>query len=271
LTKLAHKYKAIDIERPLFFYLAAVILVIGLAVFQDYLFSRIRSTGFYISESLLYNTIWLFFLPLMYAVLRLHEMWSDSSMTRQGLYAFGAAAIFSLIHILLSTSFFVSISYLIFTPGHRFVSIWKSTMSQELYIIFACYAIVPFVHRLISNPKTEESSQLKQYSSTLLLKKTDKIISVDTDKVALIITDKPYTTIFTTDGDKYLDSRSLKFFEGVLDPHLFCRVHRSTIVRTGSVVQIKSRQNGDYDAILDDGRIVRLSRHYRKYWDQLLH
>ena len=41
------------------------ILIYGLAIFQDYLFSRFKSTGFYWSDTMLYNIYWLFFIPFI--------------------------------------------------------------------------------------------------------------------------------------------------------------------------------------------------------------
>ncbi len=47
------------------------ILAIGLSVFQDYVYSQVKNTGFYLSESLLYNSIWIFLVPLSFMQVRL--------------------------------------------------------------------------------------------------------------------------------------------------------------------------------------------------------
>jgi two-component system LytT family response regulator len=70
---------------------------------------------------------------------------------------------------------------------------------------------------------------------------------------------------------RYFDSRTLKDFEDLLNPEFFLRVHRSSMVNTAYVKALTSRQNGDYDALLENGQTVRLSRHYRENWQQLLH
>lgn len=47
-----------------------------------------------------------------------------------------------------------------------------------------------------------------------------------------------------------------------LDTRTFVRVHKSTIVNLEKVSSFKSRLNGDYDLLLKNGTIVRLSRTY---------
>lgn len=54
---------------------------------------------------------------------------------------------------------------------------------------------------------------------------------------------------------------------GRLDPALFARIHRSTIVRLGAVKEIQPWFGGDCVAILTGGQQLRLSRTYR---DQVL-
>jgi len=49
-----------------------------------------------------------------------------------------------------------------------------------------------------------------------------------------------------------------------LDQAVFCRIHRSTIVRLDRVRGLKLNENGEYDVLLEDGTKLRLSRRYRK-------
>jgi two-component system LytT family response regulator len=49
-----------------------------------------------------------------------------------------------------------------------------------------------------------------------------------------------------------------------LDQTVFCRIHRSTIVRLDRVRGMKLNENGEYDVLLEDGTKLRLSRRYRK-------
>jgi two-component system LytT family response regulator len=62
----------------------------------------------------------------------------------------------------------------------------------------------------------------------------------------------------------YLVRRSMADLEEDLDPKLFCRVHRSSIVNLGRVHGLKLGEDGEYEVLLDNGLRVRLSRRYRK-------
>jgi len=63
---------------------------------------------------------------------------------------------------------------------------------------------------------------------------------------------------------EHLLRRSLAELEEDLDPSIFCRVHRSSIVNLQRVRGLKMNQDGEYDVLLDNGARVRLSRRYRK-------
>jgi two-component system LytT family response regulator len=49
-----------------------------------------------------------------------------------------------------------------------------------------------------------------------------------------------------------------------LDQAVFCRIHRSTIVKLDRVRGMKLNESGEYDVLLEDGTKLRLSRRYRK-------
>jgi two-component system, LytTR family, response regulator len=62
----------------------------------------------------------------------------------------------------------------------------------------------------------------------------------------------------------HLLRRSLSELDEELDQHLFCRIHRSTIVNLDRVQGLKVNEDGEYDVLLDGGTRLRLSRRYRK-------
>ena len=62
----------------------------------------------------------------------------------------------------------------------------------------------------------------------------------------------------------HLVRRSMADFEKDLDPKLFCRVHRSSIVNLERVCGLKLGEDGEYEVVLDNGVRVRLSRRHRK-------
>lgn len=65
-------------------------------------------------------------------------------------------------------------------------------------------------------------------------------------------------------GKTHLLRRSIADLEQELDPQLFCRIHRSTIVNLDRIEGLKLSRDGEYEVLLKDGTILRLSRGYRK-------
>ena len=68
----------------------------------------------------------------------------------------------------------------------------------------------------------------------------------------------------------HLLRRSMAELEEDLDPNVFCRVHRSSIVNLDRVRGLRLGQDGEYEIFLENGARVRLSRRYRKQLQERL-
>lgn len=64
-------------------------------------------------------------------------------------------------------------------------------------------------------------------------------------------------------GQTYILRGTMKELETLLDPKLFQRVHRSTIVNLNRVKSLRAHMNGEYFLTLDGGHELKLSRTYR--------
>jgi len=64
-------------------------------------------------------------------------------------------------------------------------------------------------------------------------------------------------------GDTHILRGTMKELEEVLDPKLFQRVHRSTIVNLRLVRSLRAHMNGEYFLTLEGGHELKLSRTYR--------
>jgi two-component system, LytTR family, response regulator len=62
----------------------------------------------------------------------------------------------------------------------------------------------------------------------------------------------------------HLLRRSMSELEHDLDPEIFCRIHRSTIVNLERVRGLKLDEDGEYRVLIQNGTELRLSRRYRK-------
>ena len=64
-------------------------------------------------------------------------------------------------------------------------------------------------------------------------------------------------------GQTHVMRGTMKKLESVLNPRIFERVHRSTIVNVDRVREVRSHINGEYFLILDDAVELKMSRHYK--------
>jgi two-component system LytT family response regulator len=64
-------------------------------------------------------------------------------------------------------------------------------------------------------------------------------------------------------GKNHLVRMTMQELEQRLDPSVFVRIHRSTIVHIDRVRDIVPVSHGDFDLALHDGTMLRLSRNYR--------
>ncbi|HXW74393.1 MAG TPA: LytTR family DNA-binding domain-containing protein [Steroidobacteraceae bacterium] len=64
-------------------------------------------------------------------------------------------------------------------------------------------------------------------------------------------------------GDTHILRGTMKELEDILDPRLFQRVHRSTIVNLRLVRSLRAHMNGEYFLTLEGGHELKLSRTYR--------
>jgi two-component system LytT family response regulator len=67
-----------------------------------------------------------------------------------------------------------------------------------------------------------------------------------------------------TRGRGLLLRMTISDMEGRLDPAVFTRIHRSIIVNTARIQEIRPDPHGDFDVVLTDGRTLRMSRTYRE-------
>ena len=62
----------------------------------------------------------------------------------------------------------------------------------------------------------------------------------------------------------HLLRQSMAELERELDPRIFCRIHRSTIINLRRVRGLKVDDRGEYEVVLEGGQKLRLSRRFRK-------
>lgn len=108
---------------------------------------------------------------------------------------------------------------------------------------------------------------LKDLSNNLLHNKQSNRIAISHTKGLKIVDDNTIThleasgnctTIYFEDGTRYLDTRTLKIYENILNPSKFCRVHKSHII---NLDLLKEYVNEDgHFAILKGGIRIPVAR-----------
>jgi two-component system LytT family response regulator len=124
------------------------------------------------------------------------------------------------------------------------------------------------VSNLIQQLLSEKHSQFKD---RLVVRDPGRIRLVDVEQISYIIGAGNYAEIHLNDGKQILHRETLSTLETQLDPAIFVRIHRSSIVRRSSIVELRPNEKGDYSVILKSGDILTLSRRNRAKLDDLTH
>ncbi len=101
-----------------------------------------------------------------------------------------------------------------------------------------------------------------RYASRILVKQDGRMFFVKTTEIDWIEADRNYVKLHVGKTAHTIRER-ISHLEETLDPRLFARIHRSTIVNLNRVREMQQWFSGDYVVILEDGTRLRLSRHYR--------
>jgi two-component system LytT family response regulator len=117
-------------------------------------------------------------------------------------------------------------------------------------------------------PAQEETAG--RYEKLINVKDRGQIFRVDVDTIEHIEAAGDYMCIYTGDNSLIL-RETMKDLERRLDPRVFQRVHRSTIVNLDQVRQVKPHTNGECFLVLDSGAEVKVSRSYRDVVARFVH
>jgi len=107
------------------------------------------------------------------------------------------------------------------------------------------------------------------YADILPIRDQSDTVRVDVAKIDWIDAAGDYMCVHA-EGHTYVLRETMKSLEAILDPKVFSRVHRSTIVNVQRVRRLRPHTNGEYFLTLEDGQEIKLSRSYRDRVDQLL-
>jgi two-component system LytT family response regulator len=85
---------------------------------------------------------------------------------------------------------------------------------------------------------------------------------VDSGDIELLESAANYVALFTS-SKEYLMRGTLSGFEKRLQPFGFVRIHRSRLINTSRVAELRSLRHGEYEVHLDSGRTARSARSFK--------
>ena len=119
-------------------------------------------------------------------------------------------------------------------------------------------AIEKVQHRIQSGEDTaeklEELTNMRpgeDFIDRVVVKDRHKIHIITVDKIRYIESLDDYVMIYAQDG-RHMKQKTMKYFETILDPNNFIRIHRSYIVQVDNIAEIQQYEKESYIVILKD-------------------
>jgi two-component system, LytTR family, response regulator len=100
------------------------------------------------------------------------------------------------------------------------------------------------------------------YTTRIVFKSRGRILFLPVSEIRWIAAEENYVRI-CTETDTHLLRETMAHLEERLDPQMFLRVHRSSIVNLQYVKEVRTEPSGDFSVVLMNGQKIAMSRSYR--------
>ncbi|RKH64051.1 DNA-binding response regulator [Corallococcus aberystwythensis] len=114
-----------------------------------------------------------------------------------------------------------------------------------------------------------EPSRPPRYLDRLVIREVGRVTFLPVDNVDWMAAEDNYVQVHVG-GRSHLLRQPLRELESRLDPERFVRIHRSTLVNLQRVQELRPLLHGEYQVILHDRTMLKLSRGYRERLGPLL-
>jgi two-component system, LytTR family, response regulator len=115
----------------------------------------------------------------------------------------------------------------------------------------------------VPNKHTEElletASQSPAQHERIVVKTGTKVKIIPVQDVIYLAADDDYVSVYTAEGS-FLKNKTMNFFEQMLDPRQFVRVHRSYIIAIQQITRIDPYEKDAHLAILKSGAKIPVSK-----------
>ncbi|MGK6352465.1 LytR/AlgR family response regulator transcription factor [Parapedobacter sp. DT-150] len=95
-----------------------------------------------------------------------------------------------------------------------------------------------------------DSIRPQQALASLTVRLGDRILLIKVDQLVAVDAEDKYVLLHTADGKRHLTDYTLVDLENQL-PHQFLRIHRSTIVNTDRIREVRRGFNGSFTFVMD--------------------
>jgi two-component system LytT family response regulator len=114
-----------------------------------------------------------------------------------------------------------------------------------------------------ANDQPGQTAGYVRYTETLSIKDRSEITRVPVKTIEWIDAAGDYMCI-NASGTTHVLRMTMKNLEALLDPGVFQRIHRSTLVNISLVHKVRSHINGEYQLELFSGKVLKMSRSYKR-------
>ena len=118
----------------------------------------------------------------------------------------------------------------------------------------------------VTNQQTKKTEELLEaiaqspaQHERIVVKTGTKVKIIPVQDVQYLQADDDYVSVFTQEGS-YLKNKTMNFFEQMLDPRQFVRVHRSYIIKIQDITRIDPYEKDAHIAILKSGAKIPVSK-----------
>ncbi|AVI51139.1 hypothetical protein C5O00_08105 [Pukyongia salina] len=234
----------------LLFLFGSILLILG----KDMLHAVVADYDFYFSESLLFGSFWLLFIPfivLNYRVLK--GNYPLNKIVLPIVSGFLHISAFALLVFSVSAIFFNHT----FNPG----AVFAETLLDHGLTCLAIYGLVTFFFLNFIKPTKEIGENLKKIRVT----HRNQIKLLSPEEILYVKSERPYVAIVTR-KKKFLYNSTLREIMEKLPSGTFKQIHKSTIINLDQIQSYQSRKNGDYDVLMKNNDMLRVSRNFNSFF-----
>ncbi len=111
--------------------------------------------------------------------------------------------------------------------------------------------------------RTLKHGDKESYESHIFVQKSEKLFNLPVEEIIFLEASGDYTVI-NAKNDQFVSSMGIGKLEELLNPEIFIRVHRSTIVNINYLKEIERHFNGGMVVKMQNGKSFPVSRTYAK-------